>query len=171
MAMKKDSFVPVDQITVLGVRVHPIDIQGLNAAIRQAVGEEKCITIGGQNLHGVVLYHKDARRRAYLDQVDIVRIDGMAILLWARLLGYPVRREHRVTYVDWVYPLMATAEAEGWRVFYLGGKPGVVAKGAGHLQQHYPRLIIQTRHGYFGPEENHAVLEEIAGSAFKRTPF
>ncbi len=82
----------------------------------------------------------------FFARASIIHIDGMPLVYWARLLGYPVRKAHRVTYVDWVHPLMATAEAEGWRIFYLGGKPGVAARAARKLQERYPRLLIRTHH-------------------------
>jgi len=152
----------VEEIEILGVRIHPMGVEELNHAIRGAVHRNVRVIIAGQNLHGVYLYHVDAKRKAYCDLADVVRVDGMALLLWAKLLGYSVRREQRVTYVDWLHPLMATAAAEGWRVFYLGGKPGVAARAAEKLRRQYPGLVLETRHGYFTPEENDAVLEEIA---------
>jgi len=150
------------EIYILGVRLNPLTIDELNGFISRTIKCQKRIVIAGQNMHGIFFYHSDKRRRVYLDHADIVRIDGMALLFWAKLLGYPLSIEHRVTYVDWVHPLMATAEAEGWRVFYLGGKPGVAARAARKLQERYPRLLIRTHHGYFTPEENETVLQEIA---------
>ena len=38
----------------------------------------------------------------------------------------------------------------------------MAARAAERLKERYPQLVIQTRHGYFSPEENDAVLEEIA---------
>jgi N-acetylglucosaminyldiphosphoundecaprenol N-acetyl-beta-D-mannosaminyltransferase len=152
----------MQEIEILGVRIHLVGIEMLNDAIRDAVHRNARLIIAGQNLHGVYLYHVDAKRKAYCDLADIVRVDGMALLLWAKFLGYSVYREQRITFVDWLHPLMATAAAERWRVFYLGGKPGVAARAAEKLRRQYSGLVLETRHGYFTPEENDAVLEEIA---------
>lgn len=149
------------KINLLGVEVHPASIQELNKFISDIIVKGKKTIIAGHNLHGIYLYHKDPKRKYLCDIADIVRIDGMPILLWAKLLGYPVKREQRVTYVDWIYPLMALAESKGFRVFYLGGMPGVAKRAAAVLRSRYPNLQIQTHHGYFSPEENHAVLDEI----------
>lgn len=152
----------MQEIEILGVRIHLVGIEMLNDAIRDAVHRNARLIIAGQNLHGVYLYHVDAKRKAYCDLADIVRVDGMALLLWAKFLGYSVHREQRITFVDWLHPLMAMAAAERWRVFYLGGKPGVAARAAEKLRRQYSGLVLETRHGYFTPEENDAVLEEIA---------
>jgi len=152
----------MERLCLLGIEVDPLDIAALNRCISDAIARNERWIIANHNLRSVYLYHRDPKMRAFFEQAQIIHIDGMPLVYWARLLGYPIQKAHRVTYVDWVHPLMAAAEAEGWRVFYLGGKPGVAAKAAERLRQRYPRLIIQTRHGYFGPEENDAVLEEIA---------
>jgi N-acetylglucosaminyldiphosphoundecaprenol N-acetyl-beta-D-mannosaminyltransferase len=150
------------EITILGVRIHPIDMRNLNILIRDAIRRNKRIIIAGQNLHGVYLYHRDEKRKAYCDMADIVRVDGMSLIFWARILGYSVRRENRVALIDWIHPLISMAEIEGWKVFYLGGKPGVADQAAEKLRQQYPNLLITTRCGYFTLEENDVVLNEIA---------
>lgn len=100
--------------------------------------------------------------RMFYERADIIHIDSMPLVYWARLLGYPVTHDQRVTYVDWVHPLLATAAYQGWRVFYLGGKPGVAARAAEYLRTQYPSLMIATHHGYFRPDENVAILATIA---------
>jgi len=150
------------RFTLLGVVVDPLTIAELNERIAKAVNQGERLIIAHHNLHSVYLYHRDPKMRAFFARAQVVHIDGMPLVYWARVLGYPVRKQHRVTYVDWVHPLMATAAAEGWRVFYLGGKPGVAARAAEKLRRQYPGLVLETRHGYFTPEENDAVLEEIA---------
>jgi len=150
------------RLTLLGVTVDPLTIAELNERIAKAVARGERWIIAHHNLHSVYLHHRDPKMRAFFARAHVVHIDGMPLIYWARVLGYPVTKQHRVTYVDWVHPLMATAAAEGWRVFYLGGKPGVAARAAEKLRRQYSGLVLETRHGYFTPEENDAVLEEIA---------
>jgi N-acetylglucosaminyldiphosphoundecaprenol N-acetyl-beta-D-mannosaminyltransferase len=150
------------RFTLLGVVVDPLTIAELNERIAKAVARGEQWIIANHNLHSVYLYHRNPKMRSFFAKAQVIHIDGMPLVYWARVLGYPVTKQHRVTYVDWVHPLMATAAAEGWRVFYLGGKPGVAARAAEKLRRQYPGLVLETRHGYFTPEENDAVLEEIA---------
>lgn len=152
----------MNQINVLGAKLHPIQVDELNGLIRNAVLGGNRIIIAGHNLHGISIHRSDVKRREFCDLATIVRIDGMAILFWAKALGYPLQRTQRVTYMDWLYPLMADSKAEGWRVFYLGGKHGVASRAAELLREKYPGLVIETRNGYFGAGENDAVLEKIA---------
>ena len=150
------------RLILLGVSIDPLTIKELNNYIAEAVTKGTRVVIANHNLHSIYLYHRDPKMRAFCAKAHVVHIDGMPLVYWARFLGYPVTKEHRVTYVDWIHPLLRIAEAEGWRVFYLGGKPGVADRAAERLRAQYPRLLIRTQHGYFGPEENDAILEGIA---------
>jgi N-acetylglucosaminyldiphosphoundecaprenol N-acetyl-beta-D-mannosaminyltransferase len=82
------------------------------------------------------------------------------------MLGVPLSRANRVTYNDWIGPLMTEAARHGWRVFSLGGAPGVFEAAAAKLRAAHPGLILDGAHGYFdatpGSAETAAVLERIA---------
>ena len=119
--------------------------------------------IANHNLHSLYLFHHDLEMRNFYSKAHTIHFDGMSLIYLARVLGYPVRREHRITYIDLVWPLMAEGARQEWRVFYLGGKPGVAEKAAQRLRQAFPGLELKTHHGYFEREgqENTDVLEMI----------
>lgn len=150
---------------LLGVWVNPLAIPDLHAIIAETVNSCQRYIIASQNLHSIYLYHHNAKMRAFGAKVQYMRADGMSLVLLGKLLGYPLRREHRVTYVDWVRPLMAEAARQSWRVFYLGSKPGVAESGAEILRQEFPGLQIVTASGYFdtapGSTENQKLLASI----------
>jgi N-acetylglucosaminyldiphosphoundecaprenol N-acetyl-beta-D-mannosaminyltransferase len=151
----------------LGIRVGAYTREDLNACIAQAVANDDHVVIANHNMNSVALVRSDARMQEFYDQADITHVDGMPLVPLGRALGYPLRREHRVTYVDWVPALIAEAAARNWRVYYLGGKPGVAEKGAEVLCERHPSLAIKVRHGYFdhapGSADSQAVLADIAG--------
>jgi N-acetylglucosaminyldiphosphoundecaprenol N-acetyl-beta-D-mannosaminyltransferase len=151
---------------LLGARVDALTVPDLHRIIERAVREDGSAIIAHLNLHGAYLYPRVPAMKALLEKADWVHIDGMALVAWGRLLGHPLRREHRVTYLDWLDPLLAEACGRGWRVFYLGAKPGIAEEGAALLRERYPGLEIITHHGFFdttaGSAENQAVLHEIA---------
>lgn len=139
---------------LLGVQVHPLTMSDLHAVIAEAVDSGRRRLVVSQNLHSVYVYHRDAKMRALHARADYKRIDGMPLIWLGRLLGYPLRREHRVTWVDWLEPLMETSANSGWRVFYVGSAPGVAEVGAHRLQAKFPDLTIRTCHGYFDASKN-----------------
>lgn len=155
----------MESYTFLGSWVNALTIPQLNELIVNAIGHSQKWIIANHNLHSIYLYHHDPRMRAFYAKADYIHVDGMALVLLGRLLGLPLKREHRVTYADWTIPLMAEAQERGWRVFYLGSKPGIAEQGAKILQQKFPNLQIATAHGYFDAcphsQENQAILAAI----------
>lgn len=150
---------------MLGVKVEAWTIPTLHGFIAELIGHGSRGIISNHNLHSVYLYHRDPQMRAFYDRATAIHIDGMALVWVGKLLGYPLDRANRITYVDWVRPLMAEAQRHDWRVFYLGSRPGVATKAADILMEEFPGLQIATAHGYFDASrtssENMAILEAI----------
>jgi len=85
--------------------------------------------------------------------------------VWAsRLLGDPL--PERVAGIDLMARLVEAAEEHGYRVFFLGATPGVLARAVAELRARHPRLhVAGARDGYFRPDEESAVREEIRAAA------
>lgn len=151
--------------TILQVHLDALSISDLNCLIAQAVKQGERWIIANHNLHSIYLYHRDRKMQAFYAKANYVHIDSMPLVFFGRLLGYPLKKEHRVTYVDWTNPLIAAAAEEGWRIFYLGSKSGVAEKGAQILREKFPGLEITTADGYFDARsnspENLAILARI----------
>ena len=116
---------PVPQYSMLGIRVGAYDIPRLNACIGDAIASGSRIVIANHNLHSLYLCARDGDLRAFHATADVTHADGMSVILLGRMLGVPLSRANRVTYNDWIGPLMTDAARHGWRVFSLGGAPGV----------------------------------------------
>ncbi|GAB1545064.1 WecB/TagA/CpsF family glycosyltransferase [Scytonema sp. NUACC21] len=138
----------------LGVQVNPLSIPELNSLIAESIQQNQKWIIANHNLHSLYLYHNEPKMRAFYAKADYTHIDGMPLVLIGKLLGFPIKREQRVTYADWVWPLMAQAASKGWRIFYLGSKPGVAEQGASILRQQFPGLQIACAHGYIDTHQD-----------------
>ena len=86
----------------LGIRVHATCVSELTALVGAAIAANRKHIVACHNLHSLYLFHHDAKMRAFHRQVAAVHIDGMGIVLIGRLLGHPLGRRHRVTYLDWI---------------------------------------------------------------------
>jgi N-acetylglucosaminyldiphosphoundecaprenol N-acetyl-beta-D-mannosaminyltransferase len=161
----EDPTPPLARHHLLGVWVDGFTVETFFALIRARIAERRPCVIGHHNLHSVYLYHHDPEMKAFYTQMaEFVFIDGMPLALWGRLLGLGLSRANRFTSVDWLPPLMEMCAAEGLRVFYLGGRPGVAERGAERLRERFPALALATAHGYFDPDDdaaNRAILAEI----------
>lgn len=138
----------------LGVEVDALSIPELNSLIAKSIEQKQKWIIANHNLHSLYLYHHDQQMKDFYTKADYIHIDGMPLVYIGKLLGFPMKREQRVTYADWVWPLMEEAAVKGWRIFYLGSKPGVADEGARILRQKFPGLKITCAHGYIDMNKN-----------------
>ena len=152
---------------LLGIRAQAITSHDLLAIISEAVLHQAKYVVANHNMHSLYLWHHDSKMRDLHARADFTHGDGVALIALFRLFGGPLTREHRTTYVDFVPLLAEEAVRQGWRIFYLGSKPGVAEKGGAILRDRYPGLQISTHHGYFDAHgaENEAILSDIRAYA------
>ncbi len=141
-------------------QVHDV---GLDAALRWArdrIGTRNpgyVVTLNGSLL---VQAARDPELRALINDAALVTADGIGVILAARILGVPL--SERLAGIDLALALCASAASAGWGVFLLGGAPGVAEEAAAALRRLHPPLrITGTRHGFFEPEQEPGVLEQI----------
>lgn len=164
-SVRRGAAAVIESHRLLGVRVQALSLGTLTDAVREGVRSGQPRIIANHNLHSIYLHRRDAKLRAFYERAHLVHVDGMSIIFAARLLGLPLRREHRVTYVDWIDPLLATAAGERWRVLHIGAEARVGDRGAAALRRRHPGLVLETLDGFFDlspdGEENRAVLRHI----------
>lgn len=136
--------------------------------ISQSVLARAAARIANHNAHSIYLTKKNPEFAAFFDQADLIEVDSTPLIFFTRVLGLHSRRFHRCTYLDWRDHFWSVAARNGWRVFYLGGAPGVAQEAARRLCERYPGVEIQTRDGFFdmveGSAENAEVLAKIAAA-------
>lgn len=149
----------------LDVEVDALTIRDLNCIVENTIEAGGKQIIANHNLHSIYLYHRTPKMRTLYRRANYVHIDGMSLVFMGRLLGFPLEKDHRVTYVDWIHPLLRTVAARGGELFYLGARPEVVAAGAERIREDYPDLKLGYHHGYFDQspdsEENLSVITDI----------
>lgn len=138
--------------------------QVLAFVARRVEGRRKGL-IANHNLHSLFLLGRDPRMAAFYDKADLIQIDSIPLILWGRLLGMPLERAHRSTYLDWRDQFWQLAADRGWRVFLLGSAPGVADRTVERLKAAWPQVTYGSHHGYFDhasdSADNAAVLAQI----------
>ena len=90
----------------------------------------------------MVTAEDDEDFRAAYDAVSLSLADGKPILWAARLLGTPV--PEKVSGSDLIEPLLRLAGRSGWRVFLLGGAPGVADAAAERARRDFGVQVVGT---------------------------
>ncbi|HEX5380186.1 MAG TPA: WecB/TagA/CpsF family glycosyltransferase [Phenylobacterium sp.] len=121
--------------------------------------------VANYNAHGIHLARRHPAFRKFCQDADLIEVDSTPLIFFTRMLGLHSRPFHRCTYLDWRNHFWSLANREGWRIFYLGGEPGVADIAADRLRSEYPHTEIATHHGYFdaapGSDDNRAILAQI----------
>jgi N-acetylglucosaminyldiphosphoundecaprenol N-acetyl-beta-D-mannosaminyltransferase len=92
------------------------------------------------NVDHIMLADGNARMRDAYARCSLSLADGMPVLWAARLLGEPL--PEKVSGSDFVPLLLERAAEQGWRVYFLGGAPGVAALAREKLLERLPRLEV-----------------------------
>jgi N-acetylglucosaminyldiphosphoundecaprenol N-acetyl-beta-D-mannosaminyltransferase len=155
---------PYQTIAVLGTRLDLCDKQTLMTIIQQAAVQRRQIVALSGNVYSFNLAYENKWLRDFLNQADIIRLDGVGLRLGARLLG--ASSPPRMTWADFAWDLAELCEQNDFTLFFLGAKPSIAAKAAQQMQIKHPRLrFAGIHHGYFdkekGSAENTAVINLI----------
>ena len=157
---------PPEPITLLGAPIHPVDMA---AALRIVTGfieqrtPHQIVTLNAEILERA---QQEPELLALLNRVDLVTADGAGILWAARRQGHPLPA--KVTGIDLATRLAPLAADQGWRLFLLGGEPGVAAAAGRRLTTAHPGLrLAGSHHGYFarGSAEEAELLAAIEAAA------
>ncbi|MFO1060333.1 MAG: WecB/TagA/CpsF family glycosyltransferase [Dongiaceae bacterium] len=112
------------------------------------------------NAHCVNVAQGDAEYRLALGRAARLLPDGSGLALAAGLQGQ--RFAANLNGTDLVPLLCRRLARAGRSVFLLGGRPGVAEAAAAELQRRAPGLTVAgTRDGYFAPEDEAAVIEQV----------
>lgn len=132
------------------------------SSIDQALASERFTQHVVVNVAKLVNMRKDPELSASVRECDIINIDGMGVVLGARMLGHDV--PERVAGVDLFHELLVMSSQKGYSVFLLGAKDEVVSETARRVQLQYPDLkLAGYHHGYFWDDEE-AIVERIRAS-------
>lgn len=155
------------QRNLLGFFAHPGTLEDYLQLTEDTIAGDKRRNVLYHNLHSLYSYFTSASLREHY-QGNTVLVDGMPLIWLMRLCRIQVTRDHRLTYVDFITPLMQLARDRGWQVFHLGQQADIQARALDILRERCPGLQISGHDGYFdqsaGSAESQAVIDRINAS-------
>ena len=117
-----------------------VDFEGALDAIDQLVRAGNGGTVFTPNVDHIVMAEHDERFRQAYEAASLSLVDGTPVLWASRLLRTPLPM--KVSGSDLVMPLMERAAERGYRVYFLGGAPGVAEMARQKLQSALPSIQI-----------------------------
>jgi N-acetylglucosaminyldiphosphoundecaprenol N-acetyl-beta-D-mannosaminyltransferase len=156
---------PEERVQVLGGAMDLVRPEEVFHFVAGKIAARESAVVANHNLHSLYLIRRDEKISEFFRTSDLIEVDSVPLIFWARIVGRASRRFHRCTYLDWRDAFWERAIKENWKVFFVGGAPGVGEKASARIQADWPGAQIQTHHGYFdvSPDsaENQAVVDAI----------
>jgi exopolysaccharide biosynthesis WecB/TagA/CpsF family protein len=139
-------------VSVLGLPVSDVTFEEALAEVATMIHAGRPDYIATANLDHAMRCRNDLSFREALCAARFVTPDGMPFLWASRLAGKGLR--DRVTGADLLPRTCEMASNRGYRVFLMGGEPGIADRAAERLRQSYPGLrIVGTHSPGFAPLE------------------
>lgn len=146
---------------ILGVPIDCLSMEAVVAKIEEFIQSREPHIVVTADSSGIVQSQSDAEFAEILQNADIVTPDSEGVLWAAKRKGIYV--PERVSGVDLFAELCQKSAEKGYRLFFLGAAPGVAEIAAERLRLRVPGCnIVGARHGYFPPDSDEIVAQEIA---------
>jgi N-acetylglucosaminyldiphosphoundecaprenol N-acetyl-beta-D-mannosaminyltransferase len=102
---------------------------------RLARGESA--VVANHNLHSLYLIRK-ARDRAFFQTADLIEVDSVPLIFWARVSAGPAGSSIAAPIWTGATPSGSAPRPKNWKVFFVGGAPGVADKAREKILSDWP---------------------------------
>jgi N-acetylglucosaminyldiphosphoundecaprenol N-acetyl-beta-D-mannosaminyltransferase len=124
--------------------------------------------VSGDSIHAVYTPNAEIIMQAQrnpelkniLNEAGLLIPDGAGVILGSKILKTPLKE--KVPGIDLVKNLLKASAGKNIGFYILGGKPGVAEMAAVNIMSEFGKVNIRGyAHGYFAPEEENALIENI----------
>ena len=153
-------------VKMFGVDVASFNMQQTIEYIDESIQKNITMQHVVINASKIVLMQECDGLKEIIKKCELINADGQSIVWASRVLGTPL--PERVAGVDLMFKLIELAEKKGYGIYFFGATQDVVEKTVNTFKEKYPNLIVSGyRNGYFGPEDNNAIVEDMKNSNAK----
>lgn len=133
----------VPAITILGLPVHRVDMQGALDIVERFIQERTPRHIITADASMLVMAQEDRELRSILLSADLITPDSAGVLWAAKRQGTPLAE--RVSGVELVERFCVLSAQKGYRLYFLGAAPGIAAAAAERMRLRYPGVKLWGR--------------------------
>lgn len=149
-----------ERVNIGGITIDNVSMAQTLEAIERFVAERKPCYITNPNVDIVIRYNSDPEFARYYDEGALCVADGVPILWAAKFLGHPLKE--KVSGSDLVPRVCELANRKGFKLFFLGGRPGAADAAKAKLLETLKDIkIVGTYAPPFGFENDEAELAKI----------
>ncbi len=171
-----DSFVAADgkvrfpRVIVGGLPVAVLDREStarltIAAAVSRRGSGKPCLFFTTINGQVVSLCASDAQVKRLFERADVISADGMSVVFASRVRGGPALPE-RVATTDAFHDAARLAYDRDITFYFFGATEEMNARAVHRAREVHPGIrIVGRRHGYFGPDDEDAIVDDINAAA------
>lgn len=149
-----------NRIEVLNVKVDVVTMKEAVSHVEGFIAQKKPHLVVTPNAEMIMMANQDQHFAQIINHADLVIPDGAGVVWAARYNGDPM--PERVAGYDLVQNLLVEAAKKKYRIYMLGGAPGIVDKAKENAVKRYSGLqIVGTRHGFFTKQEEPEIINNI----------
>ena len=149
-----------NRIEVLHVKIDVVTMKEAVSRVEGFIARKKPHLVVTPNAEMIMMANQDKDFAQIINNADLVVPDGAGVVWAARYNGDSM--PERVAGYDLVQNLLMEAAKKKYRIYMLGGAPGIVDKAKKVAEQRYPGVqIVGTRHGFFTKQEESEIVNAI----------
>ena len=157
------------KVIIAGVEIDNITMDQTLSFLEELIQKRKVSYIVTPNVDHIIKLQRDLEFRKVYREAACVLPDGMPILWAGKFLGTPLKE--KISGSDLVPRLCEIAAQKGYRLFFLGGRPGAADKAKERLSKRLPSLNVAGVYSPpFGFEKNDEENEKIAKMIKENAP-
>ncbi|BDS53583.1 UDP-N-acetyl-D-mannosamine transferase [Streptococcus pneumoniae] len=151
-----------ERMQILGIIIDPLTMKETVDAVEQYVLKKHPLHLMGVNADKINQCHEDEKIKKIVNESGIINADGASVVLASKFLGTPV--PERVAGIDLMQCLLELSNKKGYSVYFFGAKEEILQDMLKVFKQRYPNLnVVGYRNGYFSPEDEKKIQEDIKG--------
>ncbi|MBU2700349.1 N-acetylglucosaminyldiphosphoundecaprenol N-acetyl-beta-D-mannosaminyltransferase [Sporomusaceae bacterium BoRhaA] len=152
------------QANILGVRVDSMTMDQAVMTVESMISGKSSYAhmqlVATANAEMVMMANEDKELATILAAAQLVVPDGAGVVWAAGKLGHPV--PERVAGFDLAQRLFALSAEKGYRIYFLGGAPGVAVKAQAAARKRYGSIeFVGVHDGFFKAEEVPTLVASI----------
>ncbi len=160
---------PDGRVNICGVQIDNLTMRGSLERIGDLVRQRKPSYVITPNADHIVKVQNDALFKKIYAEASLVLADGMPLIWASYFLGTPLKE--KVSGSDLVPELCREAAKKGYRLFFLGGRPGAADRAKEFLEKEFPKInIVGTDCPPLGFEKDAAEMRRISEKIKRSAP-
>jgi N-acetylglucosaminyldiphosphoundecaprenol N-acetyl-beta-D-mannosaminyltransferase len=147
-------------VEIMGVKIFSGSFDSAIDQMIQFLNEEKLHMICTPNTEFIMRAQDDHEFKTILNASDLNIPDGFGLILASKLNGLGI--EEKIAGVEFMERTLKYCHQENRSIFLFGGSPESLENAAENIRAQFEGIsVVGTRHGYFKPEDDRGILEEI----------